>query len=63
MGRQDGEEEAGGGFDEGVGEVVVGVVEFGLVLAAADAEHGAGEVPEVLAEVFAPAEGGFFNEE
>ena len=61
MGRQDGEEEAGGGFDEGVGEVVVGMVEFGLVLAAADAEHGALITEEVLGEVLAPAEGLVFK--
>lgn len=55
------EEQLGGGLDEGVGEVVVGVVELGLVLAATDTEHGAGELKEVLGKIFTPAERSLFK--
>ena len=48
----------GGGFDERVGEVVVGMVQLGLFLARTDAEHGTGEELQVVGKIFRPAERG-----
>ena len=47
-----------GGFNQCIGEVVVGVVQFGLFLAGADAEHGTGEDLQIVGKVFGPAERG-----
>ena len=43
-------------FGQLVGEVVVGVVEFGLVLAATHAEHGTRKSYKVLGKVLTPTE-------
>ena len=48
----DGEKYVCGRGDEGVGEVVVGVVEFGLFFARADAEHGTWEGEQIVGKVF-----------
>ena len=50
------EEQLGGRLDKFVGEIVVGVMEFGVMLATADAEHGAMPIYQILSEILAPAE-------
>ena len=47
-----------GNGDELVGEVVFRVVQFHMLFAGTDAEHGTGIVDQVVGKVFRPAEWG-----
>lgn len=56
-GKEDAEEDLGRGENEVIGEIVVGVVEFGVMFPSTDAKHGPREVDEVVGKILGPAHG------